>query len=131
MIVGGDRVAKFVADQLGFGLCPPYTAMGIERNGKIAAGVVFNCFEGADVHVTVAGKGWSSKFLQAVGEYVYVQLGCERMTVTTEQINVASLALRFGGKIEGCLRNHFGKNRDATIIGILKDEWRYGSVSGE
>ncbi len=128
MIVSDDRVARFVSDAIGFGLCPPFTAMGIERGGAIIGGVVFNCFEGASIHVTAAGKGWSRCFLRAVGDYVFGQLGCERMTITTEQPAVAALAKRLGGEAEGRLRNHFGPGRDASIVGILRADWRYVSV---
>lgn len=127
MIVAGEAPARFVSDHLGFGLCPPYAAMGIERDGEIAAGVIFHCFEGPNVHVTVAGKGWTRSFLEAVGDYVFGRLGCERMTVTTEHEAVSNLACRLGGEVEGRLRNQFGKGRDGIVIGILRDDWPYGS----
>lgn len=123
MIVTVEEVARFVSRALGFGLYPPYTAMGIERDGRIVAGVLFNCFEGADVHVTIAGTGWTPGFVRAVGAYVYDQMGCERMTCTTEQAEVVDYALRLGGQVEGRLRNHFGKGRDGIVIGILRDEF--------
>jgi len=126
MIVSDERVARFVASQLGFGLCPPYTPLGTEIDGRIVNGVIFSCFEGADVHITVAGKRWTRGFLWAVGSYAFDQLGCERMTATTEQDAVVKLACKLGGQVEGCLRNHFGKGRDAWIVGILRDEWKYG-----
>jgi RimJ/RimL family protein N-acetyltransferase len=123
MIVTDDRVAKFVSDAIGKGLVPPFTCMGIERDGKIIAGVIFNVFEGCDVHVTVAGRGWTRGFFAEVGQYVFGQLKCERMTALTEQERVVNIALRLGGQIEGRLRNHFGRGRDAVIIGILKEDY--------
>lgn len=125
MIVSDERVARFVSARLGFGLCPPYSAMGIERKGEIVGGALFNHFEGADVHVTLAGAGWTRAFLRAVGAYVYGQLGCARMTAVTASDEVAGYAERLGGKIEGRLRSHFGPGRDGIIVGILKDEWRH------
>lgn len=110
---------------MGFGLCPPYTALGIERDGEIIGGVIFNCFEGAAVHVTLAGKGWTMRFIRAVGDYVYRQLGCARITVTTGDPKVVEYAERLGGKVEGVLRDQFGEGKDATIVGILAREWRY------
>ena len=128
MIVSGEEVARFVSERLNFALCPPYTAMGIERDGKIVAGVLLNCFEGADVHVTIAGAGWTRAFIEAVGQYVFDQLGCERMTATTEQRSVVKIACRLGGQIEGKLRSHFGPGRDAVIVGILRNEFVYGRL---
>lgn len=127
MIVSDERVALFVSEQLDVALCPPFTAMGIERDGKVVAGVVFNHFEGCDVHVTIAGSGWTRSFLQAVGAYVFGQLECLRMTAITEQPLVEHLAHKLGGQTEGLLRNHFGYGRDGVLIGVLRDEWRYGS----
>lgn len=125
MIVTDERVAHFVSERLGFGLCPPWTAIGIEREGEIVAGVLFNHFEGADVHVTLAGKGWTRAFIRAVGTYVYDILGCERMTAITNCNEVANFAQRLGGQIEGRLRSHFGSGKDAIVAGILREEWRY------
>jgi RimJ/RimL family protein N-acetyltransferase len=125
MIVADDRCAQFVSERLGFGLCPPFTAMGIERDGEIIGGVVFNHFEGADLHVTVAGRGWTKDFLKAVGTYVFDQLGCERMTAITADEITATFAERLGGQYEGCLRNHFGPGKNGLVAGILREEWRY------
>ncbi len=125
MIVTDERVARFVSQALGFGLCPPYTCVGIERDGEIVAGVLFNFFEGSDVHFSVAGKGWTRSFLASVGEYVFRQLGCERATLITEQPAVVALGMKLGGQVEGCLRNHFGKGRHGTVVGILREEYAY------
>lgn len=125
MIVTDERAARFVAEKLGFSPCPPFTVMGIERDGAIIGAVLFNQFEGAGVHVTAAGKGWTLPFMRALGDYVYRQLGCERMTLTTESETVARYAERLGGKREGLLRSHFGAGRDGIIVGVLKAEYLY------
>jgi RimJ/RimL family protein N-acetyltransferase len=125
VIVTGEPVARFVSERLGFGLCPPYTAMGIERNGEIVAGAIFNHFEGADVHVGIVGTGWTRGFIRAVGEYVFGQLGCERMTAITREESVCDFARRLGGQVEGRLRSHFGPGEDGIVCGILRDEWRF------
>lgn len=106
-------------------LCPPYTALGLERDGVLVGGVVFNVFEGADVHITAAGTGWTRGFLRAVGDYVFRQLGCLRFTMETEKPEVAEYAKRLGGEVEGRLRDHFGEGRDAIIIGVLKKDFVY------
>jgi len=128
VIVSDERVARFVSESLGFGLCPPYVSLGIERDGKIIAGVLFNHFEGADIHFTAAGKGWTPEFMRAVGDYVFGSLECQRMTSITESETVAKLAERLGGKREGCLRNHFGYGRNGIIVGVLKSEFRWCRV---
>lgn len=125
MIVSDDRVAIFVAKACSVQIVPPYTCMGIERGGEIVGGAVFNNFTGADIHVTVAGKGWTPRFLREVGRYVFDKLRCVRITVITEKPNVVRIALRLGGEIEGALRNQFGIGRDAKLIGVHKDKWPF------
>lgn len=111
MIVTDARVCAFIAERLKMPLCPPYTFIGWERDGEVTGAALFNCFEGEDVHVSVAGSGWTRGFIRAVGDYVYRQLGCERMTVTTESEDVARYAVRLGAVREGLLRSHFGGGR--------------------
>ena len=123
MIVTDDRVARFVGERVGASIVPPYTAMGIEHEGEIIAGVVFNHYERFDVHATVAGRGFTKGFLADVGEYVFGQLKCIRITVITEQPKVVRIAERLGGQVEGLLRNHFGPDRDGFLVGILKEDY--------
>lgn len=120
-----EQVIRFVSENLGIGVFPPFTAMGMERDGQVTAGVVFNCFTGSNIEVTVAGHGWTRSFLREVGEYVFRQIGCIRMTFTTEQEAVARLAERLGGKREGEKRDFYGPGRNGLIIGILKSEYRF------
>lgn len=125
MIVSDERVARFVSARLGIAIAPPYTCLGTDRDGEIINGAIFHCFEGPNIHATVAGKGWTRAFLEAVGLFVFTQLGCLRITATTEREEVVKLACRLGGQVEGLMRDQFGPGRDGWIIGILKDEWRY------
>jgi RimJ/RimL family protein N-acetyltransferase len=130
MIHATHDIAEFVSDQLGFGLCPPYVCMGLKReDGTIHAGIILNGFEGRDIRLTAAGTGWTREFLREVGRYVFDQLGCDRITVKTESEGVASMAVRLGGQVEGRLRSHFGPGRDAILVGILRDEYRWCKIN--
>ena len=126
MIVTDIRVAQFVQDAFGDPFPPPYTCLGIERGGRIVAGAILNHYEFTDIHVSAAGRGWNLPFMRALGKYVYGQLGCERMTFVTERSDVIDYVQRMGGQIEGRMRNHFGPGRDATLLGVLREEYRYG-----
>jgi hypothetical protein len=125
VIITGDTVAKFVGERCGTIIYPPYTAMGLERNGEVSAGVVFNCYTGNDIEVTVAGGPFNRGFISAVGKYVFEQIGCLRMSITTESPEVIKIAHRLGAQTEGTKRNHFGKGRDGTVLGILREDWNY------
>jgi len=125
IIITDARVAELVTRLTGKVFAPPFTCAGIEKDGEVIGGVVFNVYEGNDIHVSIAGKGWTKGFLADIGNYCYNQLGCNRITSVTEDPKVVRIAERLGGKIEGCLRNHFGKGKDGFIIGILKDEYKF------
>ena len=125
MIVTDDRVARFVGNRIRAVIYPPFTAIGIEKDGEIVAGAVFNCFTGHDVEITVAGKGWTRAFFRAVGEYVFDNLKCGRFQFTTESEDTARLAERLGGVREGILRDKFGPGRDGIVLGVLRSEYRF------
>ena len=127
MIITGERVARFVGERCGAIIYPPFTCMGIERDGAVVCGVIFNCFTGNDVAVTVAGDrgAFTRSFIRAVGDYVFNQLGCLRMSITTEQPHVIDIARRLGAQVEGVKRNHFGRGRDGIVLGLLKEDWKF------
>lgn len=126
-IVSDERVARFVADSVGREIFPPFTAAGVEVDGEIIGGVVFNCFSGTDIHVTVAGRpeAWTRPILRELGRYAFGQLGCCRATIVTEQAPVMNLVVRLGGQVEGVLRDHFGKGRPGVLMGILAEDWKF------
>lgn len=124
-IVCDERVPLFVASRIGHVIVPPYTAMGVERDGEVIGGVIFNHFTGFDCHVTVAGTGWTRGFLECVGDYVYTTMNCLRVTIITEQPKVVRLAQKMGGEIEGLMRNHFGPEKDAFVVGVLKEDYKW------
>lgn len=126
MIITDDRVARFVGERCGTIIYPPFTCMGIERDGAIIGGAVFNCFTGHDVEMTVAGEAvaFTRRFYRAVRHYVFNQMGCLRVSATTESNQVVELALRLGFKVEGVKRDHFGAGRDGVVLGILQGEWK-------
>jgi RimJ/RimL family protein N-acetyltransferase len=125
IIVTDSRVAELVTRLTGKVFAPPFTCMGIEKDGEVVGGALFNVYEGTDIHVSIAGKGFSRGFMADVGDYCFNQLKCYRITSVTEDPKVVRIAERLGGKIEGCLRDHFGPSRDGFIVGILKNDYRF------
>lgn len=123
--VDHSGVAKFVGLRTGTTFHAPFSCLGTERDGPVIAGAVFNCWSPNDVQLSIAAEpgALTRHFLRRVGERVTVVLGCTRATIETEQPHVIDIALRLGGKIEAIKRNAYGKGRDGTVIGILKDEW--------
>lgn len=120
-----DRVAKYVSEKISGKIIPPFTAIGFERDGRIIAGVVFNNKAARDIEVTVAGErgAFTQGFLRAVGHYVFTQLDCLRISITTRQYHVGEIAMRLGAQPEGVKRNYYGENDHAMLFGILRDDW--------
>lgn len=126
MIITDNRVARFVGERCGTIIYPPYTCLGVEKNGAVIGGAIFNCFTGQDVEMTVAGEAsaFTRQFYHAVRNYVFKQMGCLRISVTTESEKVIELAKRLGAQVEGRKRDHFGKGRDGIVLGILEKDWK-------
>ncbi|GAB6854041.1 GNAT family N-acetyltransferase [Asaia astilbis] len=121
------RIPRFLGERLGVAFYPPFTTMGLERNGEIIAAFLFNIYTGPDIHVTIAGSGWTRRFLREMGQYLFEQLKVERFTAITENQSVVDIVKRVGGRKEGLLRNHFGPDRDGILLGVLKNEYRYAT----
>lgn len=127
MIVTDSRVVHYVAMRCQTAFVPPFTAMGIESDGQIVAGAIFNIFTGFDIEVTVAGepRAFTRAFIREVGRYVFETAGCLRMSITTEQPHIIEIAMRLGSQKEGRKRNLYGEGRDGILLGLLKEDWRF------
>jgi RimJ/RimL family protein N-acetyltransferase len=127
MIVSNDAVAAFIVGKIQRDLHPPFSVIGREVDGRIVAGASFSTYQGYDIEITVAAEpgGITRALLRAWGQYVRDQLGCGRVSITTEQPFVVGLAKRLGGQVEGLKRHAFGPDRHGYHVGILKEEWKF------
>ncbi|TDN70396.1 GNAT family protein [Paraburkholderia sp. BL10I2N1] len=130
-IYGEDaRVTAWVARRIGvkFG---DTTAIGVERDGELIAGVVYDRYTGNDICMHVAaepGARWATK--QAMFRffvYPFVQLKCSRVTGLVGANNHA--ARRFDEHVgfvqEGLLRRGMEDGSDLIVYGMLREECRW------
>lgn len=106
-----------------------YVAIGIERDGEIVAGCVYNEFRGHSMHVSIASSTprWATRTtLHALFAYPFRQAGVKRLTAYTGKTmtDVRQFLERLGFVEEGCVRQGFADD-DCVIYGMLRDECRW------
>jgi RimJ/RimL family protein N-acetyltransferase len=137
-IYNSPHVSQFVGDQCGvsdyreFG---NHTSIGVARNGKAVAGVVYNWFQeeefGNNIRVSIAGKSgvpWATReVLHELFEYPFGQLDCVRITAIIREGNKPSerFCKNLGFRKEGVSRRAWNGKTNALIYGMLKEECRY------
>jgi len=133
IIYGQDnRVADFVTSLLSdceFG--KDINTLGVESNGELIAGVIFDGYTGPSISIHVAaveGKLWLSReFLFRVFAYPFLQLECHRTTalVRTDNLKSRKLVEHLGFVREGLMRRGATDGTDYIIYGMLKEECRW------
>lgn len=101
-----DRVGKWVAEQVEQSAAwGSFYAMGVERDGEIVAGIVFNNMNGSNAtcHIAVSRPGKDMiKLLHHAARYAFEQLGLKRLTgmVPASKPNVLKFDLNLGWEEE-------------------------------
>jgi RimJ/RimL family protein N-acetyltransferase len=132
VIYGEDeRVIQWVGERVNEDAFGDAVAIGLEDNGELIAGVVFNLYNGPSISMHVAavpGKFWLTKeFLFRVFAYPFLQLGCRRVTglVRVDNFKAQKLDEHLGFKREGLLRQACEDGTDMIVYGMLKSECRF------
>lgn len=106
-----------------------FIAIGVERDGALIAGWVFNEYRGHSIHVSMASTTplWASRrTLRAIFTYPFVELPCKRLTAYTgaRMVDVRRFLERLGFVQEGVVRHGFADD-DCVIYGMLREECRW------
>jgi RimJ/RimL family protein N-acetyltransferase len=126
-----ERVMQFVAARVGEDCFRDYTALGLEKDGEIVAGVIFTNFTTASIVMHVASDGsrhWiTPAFLAATFRYPFVQLGCRRVTglVRADNADAQRFDEHLGFQREGVLREGTTDGCDLILYGMLKSQCRF------
>ena len=124
-----DLIAKWVGERIGEEFKPPYSALAhLDAAGSITAAFVFQNWTRHDIEMSVAAISIPRTLLRAVYRYTVEQLGCRRVTfrVRSSDLKTQESAQRLGAKWEGRIRRFYSNSEDAVILGILKEDFRYG-----
>lgn len=96
---------------------PPYSVIGIEKNGKIVGGCLFNDYNGHNVEITVAlDVPLLPGIVRAARHYLFEQMRVKRVTGRCRESNVKSAKImsRMGFLLEG--RQPFYYGDEAAIL---------------
>lgn len=130
-IVYDRRVVEFVEERIGGQVHGPCTAVGMERNGKIVAGAIFERCNGRNVFFHGASDGsrrWATReLLRAVCAHAFHTLGVERMTTVVAASNVRALAFdrKFGFREEARLARAAHDGSDAIYLVMWRAECKW------
>jgi RimJ/RimL family protein N-acetyltransferase len=133
VVYGEDsRVCKWVqelVDEDDFG--DGAVGIGLEKDGELVAGVVFNNYNKASIHMHVGAKkgtNWLTReYLTRCFAYPFIQLKVNRVTGLVRIDNLAAQKFdeHLGFKREGLVRQGCTDGTDMILYGLLKDECRY------
>lgn len=129
LLFGHDEaVAQWVAKQAHSKLpCPPFTAFGfVDETGRLTGGAVFTGYNGDSVELSLAGRSMATRSgWAAITNYVFDQLGCQRLQMHTRRSNKRVLRMlsgRLGVRYEGVARRYFGKAGDGVVYALTVDD---------
>jgi hypothetical protein len=127
LLFGHDEaVAGFVGQGLGIVIHPPFTAIGIVSDDGLSGGMVFNNFNGSNIDLTVYTVRPATRgVIRAAAHYVFIQLGCNRISATTRRSNkrACKAIVKLGFTYEATRKQWFGPNRaDDGIAYVMTRE---------
>lgn len=109
-----ERVGRWVCDRVGGFFHPQLaTAIGMERDGVLIAGVMFDNYNGRSISMHVAGEGghWMTRdYARACFGYAFGQLGVGKIVGLVDSTN--EQARRYD--------EHLGFRLEATVTGAGK-----------
>lgn len=112
-----EEIADYLEKKLETVLTPPFLTIGIEENGRIVGGWLFNDYNGSNIEISVAlDRPLTKGMIKSIRNYVFEQLKCRRVTARCRESNVKSATLirRLGFRHEG--RQPFYYGDDAALI---------------
>lgn len=126
-----DRVIPWVGQRIDEDDFGQAEAIGLEQDGELIAGVVFNWYTGPSISMHVAaepGRRWMTRdYLYRVFAYPFLQVGCRRVTglVREDNLDAQRFDEHLGFKREGLIRQGASDGSNLILYGMLKEECRW------
>jgi RimJ/RimL family protein N-acetyltransferase len=124
------RIGAWVGSRLDIDDWGKFKAFGVEKDGQLIAGVIFNHFRMPSISMHVAGEGkyWMSReLLKHVFTYAFDMCRCTRINTLVRAD--AESVIRFDDKIgfirEGVVRKGAMDGTDMILLGMLREECKY------
>lgn len=131
LILDCEPVFQFVTQFFPLVRSAGQQGIGLEKDGRLVAGVIYDDFNGSNIWMHVAaepGKQWLTRdYLRACFAYPFNQLNCKRVSGWVEASNAD--ARRFdehlGFKQEAVLSSAARDGGDVIIYRMFKEECKY------
>ena len=131
IVFDADRIGPWVCERAGGTWLPGRgTAIGLQRDGELVAGVLYEDYNGANVVMHVASDGtgaWLTKaYLRTCFDYPFRQLGCRRVTGIVPSSNEKALAFdqHLGFEVEATLSDAHSDG-DLIVLRMKREDCRW------
>jgi len=131
------EVIDFVAGKIpGFVKTPGATALGIVRNKKLVAGIVYERCNGVNVEVSIAidDRRWATRdTMHQIFNYPFGQLGCHCITVLVASTNPVSmnLAAKMGFEVEAIIKFAASDGSHVLVMKAFSDKCKWVKNHGK
>ena len=133
-----ERIGPWVCERAGGDwIAGRGTGIGLERDGVLVAGTLFEDFNGANVLMHVAaepGRQWLNlTYLNTCFDYPFNQLGCRRVTGIVPSVNTDALRfdLHLGFEQEAVLKDAHPEG-DLIVLRMTREQCRWiGARNGQ
>jgi RimJ/RimL family protein N-acetyltransferase len=125
------RVFAFCSERMPVSLVAGMKGLGLERDGELVAGVLYEGFNHHNIWMHVAaepGKKWLNKeFLRYCFHYPFVELGCKRVSGYVEASNADARKFdeHLGFRQEAVLQDAASDGGDVILYVMRREDCRY------
>jgi RimJ/RimL family protein N-acetyltransferase len=124
-------VFAFCSERMPVSLVAGMKGLGLERDGELVAGVLYEGFNHHNIWMHVAaepGKKWLNKeFLRYCFHYPFVELGCKRVSGYVEASNADARKFdeHLGFRQEAVLQDAASDGGDVILYVMRREDCRY------